>query len=176
MQNLTIDLSEAPSNRRKQRHIARRHTRTRFPQVKKHLFLREQIIAAPHLHEAAEPRRHHGAIVPAGNTLLKLGTESWAFRTRSDKRHPFCQDEKTLKAPTGWIIGLTCRFLYCQRHCGQRVAPANRSYRFAHNKKTTDDNSKGRVEPEDGLSPLSRIVPLGRIPNGTILRRRHAAT
>ena len=42
--------------------------------------------------------------------------------------------------------------------------------------KTPDDNSKGRVEPEDGLSPLSRIVPLGRIPNGTILRKRRAAT
>ena len=54
--------------------------------------------------------------------------------TRAHDAHPFCQDEKTLKTPTGWIIGLTCRFLYCQRHCGQRIAPANRSYRFAHNK------------------------------------------
>lgn len=42
--------------------------------------------------------------------------------------------------------------------------------------KTPDDDSKGRVEPEDGLSPLSGIVPLGRIPNGTILHRRRAAT
>lgn len=42
--------------------------------------------------------------------------------------------------------------------------------------KTPDDNSKGRVEPEDGPSPLSGIVPLGRIPNGTTLRKRRAAT
>lgn len=42
--------------------------------------------------------------------------------------------------------------------------------------KTLDDNSKGRVEPEDGLPPLNGIVPLGRIPNGTILHKRRAAT
>lgn len=96
--------------------------------------------------------------------------------TRAHYGHPFCQDEKTPKAPICWIIGLICSFLYCQWHCGQRIAPANRGNRFAHNKKTPDDNSKGRVEPENGLSPLSRIVPLGQIPNGTILRRRRAAT
>ena len=42
--------------------------------------------------------------------------------------------------------------------------------------KTPDGDSKGRVEPEDGPSSLSEIVPLGRIPNGTILHRRRAAT
>ena len=55
--------------------------------------------------------------------------------TRAHYRHPFCQDEKTLKAPIYWIIGLICSFLYCQWHCGQRIAPANRGNRFAHNKK-----------------------------------------
>ena len=55
--------------------------------------------------------------------------------TRAHYRHPFCQDEKTLKAPICWIIGLICSFLYCQWHCGQRIAPANRGNRFAHNKK-----------------------------------------
>lgn len=55
--------------------------------------------------------------------------------TRAHDAHPFCQDEKTLKAPICWIIGLICSFLYCQWHCGQRIAPANRGNRFAHNKK-----------------------------------------
>ena len=34
--------------------------------------------------------------------------------TRAHDAHPFCQDEKTLKASMCWIIGLTCRFLHCQ--------------------------------------------------------------
>lgn len=38
---------------------------------------------------------HHGAIMPAVNALLELGAKSRALRTRSDKGHPFCQDEKT---------------------------------------------------------------------------------
>ena len=54
-----------------------------------------------------------------------------------------------------------------QWHCGQRIAPANRSYHFAHNK-TPDGNSKGRVEPEDGLSSLSGIVPMGRFSAGGV--------
>lgn len=55
-------------------------------------------------------------------------------RSRAHDAHPFCQDEKTLKTPICLIIGLTCSFLYCQWHCGQRIAPANRGNRFAHNK------------------------------------------
>ena len=68
-------------------------------------------------------------IVVVGCHLVR---QRWA---RAHDAHPFCQDEKTLKTPICWIIGLTCRFLYCQWHCGQRIAPANRGYRFAHNKK-----------------------------------------
>ena len=95
--------------------------------------------------------------------------------TRAHDAHPFCQDEKTLKVPICWIIGLTCRFLYCQWHCGQRIAPANRGYRFAHNKNARrqfERSGRARRRP----LPLSGIVPLGRIPNGTILHKRRAAT
>ena len=113
--------------------------------------------------------------MPAVDTLLELCTERRALRTRTDKGHPFCQDEKTLKASICWIIGFTCRFLYCQWHCGQRIAPANRGCRFAHNK-----NARRRFEGSDRARrrplPLSGIVPLGRIPNGTIPRKRRAAT
>ena len=31
-------------------------------------------------------------------------------RARAHRGHPFCQDEKTLKVPIGWTIGLNCRF------------------------------------------------------------------
>lgn len=82
---------------------------------------------------------------------------------------------KKLKAPIGWIIGLNCRFLYCQYHCGQRIAPANHGYRFAHNKNARrqfEGSGRARRRP----LPLSGIVPLGRIPNGTILRKRRTAT
>ena len=94
---------------------------------------------------------------------------------RAHDAHPFCQDEKTLKASICWIIGLACRFLYCQWHCGQRIAPANRGYRFAHNKNARrrfEGSGRARRRP----LPLSGIVPLGRIPNGTIPRKRRAAT
>ena len=100
---------------------------------------------------------------------------TWERGARPDKTHPFCQDEKTLKASICWIIGLACRLLYCQWHCGQRIAPANRGCRFAHNK-----NARRRFEGSDRARrrplPLSGIVPLGRIPNGTIPRKRRAAT
>ena len=70
---------------------------------------------------------------------------------------------------------MTCRFLHCQWHCRQRIAPANRGFRFAHNK-----NARRRFEGSDRARrqplPLSGIVPLGRIPNGTIPRKRRAAT
>ena len=64
-------------------------------QVECNFLLRQKIIAAPHLCEPTKTRRHHGAIMLAVDTLLELGAERRAFRTRSDKRHPFCQDEKT---------------------------------------------------------------------------------
>lgn len=59
-------------------------------------------------------------------------------------------------------------------HCGQRIAPANRGYRFAHNKNARrrfEWSSRARRRP----LPLSEIVPLGRIPNGTIPHKRRAA-
>lgn len=50
-------------------------------------------MARPSPYKAAEPRRHHGAIVPAANALLELGAKCQAFRPWAYKRHPFCQDE-----------------------------------------------------------------------------------
>ena len=82
------------------------------------------------------------------------------MRGAAHNAHLFCQDEKTLKTPSGWIICLTCRFLYCQRHCGQRIAPANRSYRFAHNKNARrqfEGSGRARGRP---LSP-KRNRPIG---------------
>ena len=63
--------------------------------VEHHLLLWKQVVPTRHLREAAELRRHHGAIMSAVDTLFELGAERRALRTRSDKRHPFCQDEKT---------------------------------------------------------------------------------
>lgn len=94
------------------------------------------------------------------DTLLELCAERRALRAWADKGYPFCRDEKTLKAPTGWVIGLTCRFLYCQWHCGQRIAPANRGYRFAHNKNARrqfEGSGRARGRP---LSP-KRNRPIG---------------
>ena len=111
------------------------------PQVKCNFLLRQKIVSAPHPSEAAEPRLHQSTITPTVNAFLELGAESRTLGPWSYKRHPFCQDEKTPKAPICWIIGLTCKFLYCQWHRGQRIAPANRGYRFAHNK-----NARRRFE------------------------------
>ena len=72
---------------------------------------------------------------------------------------PFVKTKKTLKAPICWIIGLICSFLYCQWHCGQRIAPANRGYRFAHNK-----NARRQFE---GLG-RARKRPLSPKPNRPI--------
>ena len=108
---------------------------TYWSQVKHHFFLWKQIISTRHLSQARKTRSNHGAVMPAMDTLLELCAERRALRAWADKGHPFCQDEKTLKSPTSWIIGLICSFLYCQWHCGQRIAPANRGNRFAHNKK-----------------------------------------
>lgn len=64
-------------------------------QVKHHFLLWKQVVTTRHLGQTGKARGHHGAIMPAVDTLLELGAERRAFRTRSDKRHPFCQDEKT---------------------------------------------------------------------------------
>ena len=80
-------------------------------------------------------------------------------RTRTNNAHPFCQDEKTLKAPICWIIGLICSFLYCQWHFGQRIAPANRGNCFAHNK-----NARRQFEG----SGRARRRPLSPKPNRPI--------
>ena len=129
-------------------------------QVQHHLLLGQQVVATRHLGKAGEARGHHGAVMPAMNTLFELRAERRTLRARADKGHPFCQDEKTLKAPICWIIGLICRFLYCQLHCGQRIAPANRGYRFAHNKNARrrfEGSGRARRRP---LSP-KRNRPIG---------------
>ena len=64
-------------------------------QVEHHFLLWKQVVTTRHLGQTGKARGHHGAIMPAVDTLLELGAERRAFRTRSDKRHPFCQDEKT---------------------------------------------------------------------------------
>lgn len=82
------------------------------------------------------------------------------MRGAGPQRSSLLSRRKTLKTPTGWIIGLTCRFLYCQRHCGQCIAPANRSYRFAHNKNARrqfEGSGRARGRP---LSP-KRNRPIG---------------
>lgn len=63
----------------------------------------------------------------------RIPPESWGAVPRRSSL--LSRRKKTLKAPICWIIGLICSFLYCQWHCGQRIAPANRGNRFAHNKK-----------------------------------------
>ena len=103
-----------------------------------------------------------GAIVVDHHLTRKRGP-------RTNEAHPFCQDEKTLKAPICWIIGLTCRFLYCQWHRGQRIAPANRGYRFAHNK-----NARRRFEGS-GQARRRPLSPKQNRPNGTILHKQRAA-
>ena len=73
-------------------------------QVKHHFLLWKQVVTTRHLGQTGKARGHHGAIMPAVDTLLELGAERRAFRTRSDKRHPFCQDEKTrLPAEMLWL-------------------------------------------------------------------------
>lgn len=57
---------------------------TAISQVKHHFLLREQIVAARHLGEAGEARGHHGAIMPAVDTLLELCAECRAVRTGAD--------------------------------------------------------------------------------------------
>ena len=80
-------------------------------------------------------------------------------RSRPHNGDPFCQDEKALKAPICWTIGSICSFLYCQWHCGQRIAPANRGNRFAHNK-----NARRQFEG----SGRARRRPLSPKPNRPI--------
>lgn len=123
------------------------------PQVKHHFLLWKQVVTTRHLGQTGKARGHHGAVMPAVDTHLKLSAERRALWARADKGHPFCQDEKTLKTPICWIIGLTCSFLYCQWHCGQRIAPANRGNRFAHNKyarRQLEGSGRARRRP---LSP-----------------------
>ena len=64
-----------------------------LPQVKHHFLLRKQVITARHLGQTRETRGHHGAVMPAVDTLLELGAERQALRARTDKGHLFCQDE-----------------------------------------------------------------------------------
>ena len=54
-------------------------------QVKHHFLLWKQIISTRHLGQTGKARGHHGAIMSAVDTLLELGAERRAFRTRSDK-------------------------------------------------------------------------------------------
>lgn len=58
---------------------------TKVPQVKHHFLLWKQVITTRHLGQTGKARGHHGAIMPAVDTLLELGTERRAFRTRFDK-------------------------------------------------------------------------------------------
>ena len=54
------------------------------PQIKHHFFLGQQIVSPRHLGQAGEARGHHGAIMPAVDTLLELCAECRALRTRAD--------------------------------------------------------------------------------------------
>lgn len=56
-----------------------------YLQVKHHFLLWKQVVTTRHLGQTGKARGHHGAIMPAVDTLLELGTERRAFRTRSDK-------------------------------------------------------------------------------------------
>ena len=55
------------------------------PQVKHHFLLGKQVVTTRHLGQIGKARGHHGAIMSAVDTLLELGAERRAFRTRSDK-------------------------------------------------------------------------------------------
>lgn len=55
------------------------------PQIKHHFLLWKQVVTTRHLGQTGKARGHHGAIMPAMDTLLELGAERRAFRTRSDK-------------------------------------------------------------------------------------------
>ena len=162
-----------PDLRRRLPAMKRPRGRSILPAIQARLFLHRHRIAAIYLGPTSQPRAD--IVSTISRTSLDLFILCQDHRARAYYRHPFCQDEKTLKASVCWIIGLTCRFLYCQWHCGQRIAPANRGYRFAHNKNTRRrPGGSGRVRRRP--PPLNGIVPLGRIPNGTILRKRRTAT
>ena len=54
------------------------------PQVKHHFLLRKQVVTARHLGQTGKARGHHGAIMPAVDTLLELRAERRALRTGAD--------------------------------------------------------------------------------------------
>lgn len=64
-----------------------------LPQVQHDLLLGQQVIATRHPGQAGETRRHHDAVMPTVDTLLKLGAERRTLRTQTNKGYPFCQDE-----------------------------------------------------------------------------------
>ena len=50
----------------------------------RHFLLRKQVITTRHLGQTGKARGHHGAIMPAVDTLLELGAKRRALRTGTD--------------------------------------------------------------------------------------------
>lgn len=123
-------------------------------QVKHHFLLWKQVVTTRHLGQTGKARGHHGAIMPAVDTLLELGAKSRALRTQSDKGHPFCQDEKT-RLPAE-MIRLDGRDARCQRFKpnGVYVSSQTPSTMNRHRKNCA---RTGIESPHWGIFPMGRF-------------------